>query len=359
MSNGEPIGTPSDDIRAAAVDPLFARVWDEVYNPEESPAAGEGGEASASAAGGSEAPATALEGARAAAAAASAQAPGAAANGSAAGVSVDQTDTGSGASGSAGAAGAGIPNPAPGAEAPAATTGRTHESVVPLLTDAAQKINERLEHSFRASAEQSVRERIDPKYYEYTELHPLQLVGKPLPSVNGDDKPFVPRDTQDARDWIDATKMLIEAEVKDITAAKEKEAQPLRSIIQDSVMMLTNNKDLIPGTVEYDPELNRKFTAMAQPFEMRGAKGELLGYQGNMQPLINELRTDLATQRGTTAGAQSAQAQAAAQDRNALGQFDAPQAGLTSKSDLAGEGGDDYDTFWRAALPGVNPGLVI
>lgn len=209
-----------------------------------------------------------------------------------------------------------------------------------------------MEESFRISSRQELEAEVDPKYFEALAKHPMALVGEEVPSVKGDGKTIVLRDTAEARDWQDATKGLIEAEIAAGIRRKTDEVKPMMSVIQDSILMLQNNSDLIPGTKEYDPELATQFTDVAKAYELR-VGDKLYGYQVNVQPLINSLRERLATQRGAS-GEQTAQArreaqqrQAQEQARNPQGQFDSPQAGLSSKANVSGDSaGDDFSGFW-------------
>lgn len=218
-----------------------------------------------------------------------------------------------------------------------------------------------MEESFRQAANQELRTEIDPRYYEALEKHPMALVGESVPGVKGDGQMMVLRDTAEARDWQDATKALIEAEVAAKIRTKSDEVRPLMGVIQESILMLQNNSDLIPGTKEYDPELAEQFTKIAKSYELR-IGDKLYGYQVNVQPLINELRTNLGERRGASgeqanqAAREAQQRRAAEQSRNQAGQFDAPQAGISSKANVSGDtGNDDYSVFWSGVgMPNVS-----
>lgn len=155
-----------------------------------------------------------------------------------------------------------------------------------------------------------------------------------------------------------------DSEVAKIVAAKENDVKPMMAVVQESILMFQNNQDLVPGTAEFDKELADRFAEAARPFKvMLGEKA--VGYQGDVQPLINRLRSSLVAER-TAAGVtqqqqQNRQQQVAAQPRADNGQFvappeDGPQGGITSKQGMVGGADNDgfEDDFWRAA--GMAPG---
>lgn len=215
-----------------------------------------------------------------------------------------------------------------------------------------------METSFKASAEEEFRAEIDPEYFEVLKLHPFELVGQEVPSIRPNEKTFKPRDTEEAKNYLEATQKLIDRGIAAKVQQKTDEARPVVSMLQESALMFSNNPELIPGTAQYDPELAKLFTDSAKPYERR-VGGKLYGYAVPVQPLINSLRQVLANQRGAT-GEQSAQArreaaarQAANQPRGTDGTFqtvDGPQAGLTSTAAMSGKpsGDEDYSPFWDA-----------
>jgi len=200
---------------------------------------------------------------------------------------------------------------------------------------------------------------MDPNYLAAINMHPRMLIGQKVPSLREGGGEDVIRDSADAKDWQDAAKTLLKQEVAGRVKTKIDNARPMLSVIQESILLFQNNSDLVPGTAEFDPELAKAFTDIASDYELR-INGDLYGYEVNVQPLINKLRTQLATSRGA-AGAQQQgqptprQQQVAQQPRTDGGQFDAPQAGIPPK---AGSGGgsseDDFTTFWQSV--GFQPG---
>ena len=206
-----------------------------------------------------------------------------------------------------------------------------------------------MQESFQRQAFEELSEKIDPKYFEVLKKHPRELVGLEVPSVTGSGKERL-RDTQDARDWQEATSQLLKQEVDSIAKAKSDDMAPTMSILQDSIQRFQNNPDLIPGTKQFDKELADKFAEIAKAYEYR-VNGKLFGYQVNVQPLINSIRADLEKQRGAQGvqqqqKQQQRQQQAQQQARTPDGRFDGPQAGIPSKAAQAGEPGEDMSAFW-------------
>jgi hypothetical protein len=215
---------------------------------------------------------------------------------------------------------------------------------------------ERMNASFKTSATAELREEIDPRFIQILETRPLLLVGENVPNLKDRSKPdMLIRDSTEAREYIETLGGLLEDEVNSKVTAKAESVRPMMSVIQESVLMFQNNADLVPGTKQYDPELAKRFTDIAKSYELR-VNGKLYGYQVNVQPLINSLRSDLAAARGAAGASPPPAAPATPQPRNQQGQFEPPQAGIASKSAMSGEGGDDdFSTFWAAVgMPNVN-----
>lgn len=215
--------------------------------------------------------------------------------------------------------------------------------------------------SFQAAALEELKSKADPKYFEALAMHPYRLVNQTVPSLVPGEPDKKLRDTQEARDWQEATAQLLKEEADALVKDRQAEIAPIMGVIQDSVMLFQNNPDLVPRTQQYDKELADRVMEIGKSYEYR-VGGKLLGYHTNMQPIINSIRADLAKSRGAS-GERSNQArteqqrqQAAAQARTESGQFavDGPQAGITSKAGMSGEEGEDYSAFISALGLPVN-----
>lgn len=176
--------------------------------------------------------------------------------------------------------------------------------------------------------------------------HPRLLVGETVPSVRGGTEKETLRDSQDAKDWQDAVKQIIATQVQQKARQYQEEAKPLLSTIQDSVAMFRNNKDLVPGTKEYNPVLAAEFTKLAAAYEHR-VGDKLYGYRVDVQPLINSIRDRLAA---APAAPTPRQEQVAGQARAADGKFEGPQAGIPSRQSSSGtpDPDGDYSAFWAS-----------
>lgn len=235
--------------------------------------------------------------------------------------------------------------------------------MIPAFATAGAEITKRLEAQFQSQAFQELRGEINEAYLDGLRLRPLQMVGMEVPSIRPDAKDgemMKILDSQMARDWQEAVTGLIEDEVKDKVAQRQDQLRPMLSVIHDSIQLGQNNPDLIPGTKGFDLELATRFVKLAKAYEVKSAQG-VIGYQVNVQPLINELRAGLAQERGASGERQKQDARvvqqrekAAAQPRTEGGQFDNPQAGISSKSGMSGGPADDYSAFWSAT--GILPG---
>ena len=196
------------------------------------------------------------------------------------------------------------------------------------------------------------------KYFDAVNSHPRALVGTEVPSMTGEGMEVL-RDSADAKDWQDAAKQQLAAEVRDRASRQADSVKPMMQTLHASIELFRQNHDLIPGARQFDRELADRFSALSKPYEMR-VEGKLSGFTIPVQPLIESVRAALVAERAAratppastaaSAGQPSAQQQRAAeQTRNPAGQFhnpDAPQAGILSKAGNSGEAADDYSTLW-------------
>lgn len=184
------------------------------------------------------------------------------------------------------------------------------------------------------------------RYFEAIQQHPRTLVGKEVPSATGEGMEVL-KDAADAKDWQDAIKFELTNEVKSRVSVKQDEYRESFETVHSSIDLFRNNVDLVPGTKQFDRELADQFARTAKDYELR-TNGKLVGYSVPVQPLINQIRTQLAERRGGRTAAQAAQAaaptarqqQAAEQARTPQGRWDGPQAGIGSK---AGRSSEDTD----------------
>lgn len=193
-----------------------------------------------------------------------------------------------------------------------------------------------------------------PRHFAEVSVHPRELVGKEVPKVNGEAGMERLRDAADAKDWQDAMKRLLVQEVQGRVETKQDEMRETFATVHASIDLFRNNVDLIPGTKQFDGELAEQFVAFAKDYEIR-SDGKLVGYSVPVQPLVNQLRSQLATSRAAApaapaapAGPSAQQQRAAEQARNPVGQFDAPQAGLRSKAGSGGGGESEADGLMGA-----------
>jgi hypothetical protein len=195
------------------------------------------------------------------------------------------------------------------------------------------------------------------KYFDAINQHPRALVGQEVPSMVGEGMEVL-RDSADARDWQDAAKQQLAAEVKARAERQSDAVKPMMQTLHASVELFRQNHDLIPNTRQFDRELADRFAALSKPYELR-VEGKLSGFSIPVQPLVDSVRAQLVAERAAKvtppappapAGQPTAQQQRAAeQTRNDVGQFhnpDAPQAGIQSKAGMSGESAEDYSALW-------------
>lgn len=182
-------------------------------------------------------------------------------------------------------------------------------------------------------------------YFDALKKHPRLLVGTEVPALQGEEGEMETlRDAQDAKDWQEAVKSLLTEEIQERATKAVEENSDVIDTVHASIELFTKNKDLVPGTKQFNKQLADRFAAMAKPYELR-IDGKLHGYTIPVQPLIDQLRTQLQSQR------KAAPAAAAPAAKPAKPKPDPPQKGIRSKSG-AGDPGEDFSTlFGTLGLP--------
>ena len=161
------------------------------------------------------------------------------------------------------------------------------------------------------------------------------------------------RDSNDAKEWQEAVRSLLVAEIQETAKAKMEESRDFMETVHASIDLFKNNKDLIPGTKNFDRELADTFAKMMTPYEVR-VEGKLQGYSIPVQPIIDNLRGQIATRRqaAPTGTSQApAAAQARASDQAARPPAEPPQAGIQSKAGNVTEKEDFSTLFGTIGLP--------
>jgi hypothetical protein len=211
-------------------------------------------------------------------------------------------------------------------------------------------LEKRVEDSFREAALEEVRTE-HAAYFEAISKHPRLLVGVEVQSLTGEGKETL-RDAKDAEEWQSAAKHLLVQEVEDRKSRALEENAGYLETLHSSIELFQNNADLVPGGKTFDVDLANRFATLVQPYELR-VEGKLHGYTIPVQPIINQIRTQLAADRAATA----ATATPAASDKGPAGAkkavpSDPPQAGIASKAGDSGDGSSDFSTlFGTIGLP--------
>lgn len=195
-------------------------------------------------------------------------------------------------------------------------------------------------------------------YFEALEKHPRLLVGTQVPRIDGKEGMETIRDTSDAREWQEAVKSILVAEVRDRAGRQMEESSDFLQTVHASIELFQNNADLVPGTRDFDVELANRFAQLAQPYELR-IDEKLAGYSIPVQPIIEKLRAQLTTERAaknTSPPAVTAAPAAAPPSPGSAGgdsTAEAPQAGIAGKAG-SGSSTDDFSTlFGTIGLPNL------
>lgn len=190
------------------------------------------------------------------------------------------------------------------------------------------------------------------KYFEEMQKHPRLLVGAEVPSVTGDGMEVL-RDSEDAREWQEAVKSLLMAEVSARADRLRESMSGTMETLHSSVDLFRNNADLVPGTKQFNMELANRFAKMAKDYEVR-VEGKLVGYSVPVQPLINNIRTQIVSERQAPPAAPAQVApKRSTPAKKPSPRAETPQAGIPSKAGAAGgSSGSDFSAlFGTLGLP--------
>lgn len=185
-----------------------------------------------------------------------------------------------------------------------------------------------------------------PRYFEAIQKHPRLLIGEEVPAIGKDGTEKL-RDSDDAREWQEAVKALLVDEVRERASRNQSDDDGNLQVLHQSIELFQNNADLVPGTRQFDRELATRFTTLAKPYELR-VDGKLYGYSIPAQPLIEQLRAQITTERAAAPIAAQptppsvAGAPAAAEPVNTQAPAEPPQAGIPAK---AGTSAPDAEGF--------------
>ena len=186
-------------------------------------------------------------------------------------------------------------------------------------------------------------------YFQALETHPRLLVGKEVPAIGKDGMETL-KDSNDAKEWQEAVRELLIQEIQDGARKLEEGAAPQIQILHASLDLFKNNKDLIPGTKQFNRQLADEFAKVAQPYEVRH-EGKLRGYSIPVQPIIDALRSQM-TQPAATVDTSVHQSPASAPPAGQQSPpSEAPQAGIPSKAGSSAEKEDFSTLFGTIGLP--------
>ena len=157
------------------------------------------------------------------------------------------------------------------------------------------------------------------------------------------------RDSNDAKEWQEAVKALLVAEIREQATAKLEEASDFMQTVHASIDLFKNNPDLIPGTKGFNRPLADQFANMMEPYEVR-VDGKLQGYSIPVQPIIEKLRANLKTAAAPSPGTAAATPAAAPVPRPAP---EPPQAGIQSQASSGAEREDFSTLFGTIGLPNL------
>jgi hypothetical protein len=203
------------------------------------------------------------------------------------------------------------------------------------------KIGEALEtrftESFQAEAVAQAQEEY-PEYLNALKMHPLELVGKELPPIDGSDQNVVLRSADEVAQWQGAVKTILQRELEANVAQRQQDSNEVLDVVQASIDMFRENPDMVPGGPSYNKALVSEFLRVAEPYALR-MDGKLTGYSIPVQGLIDRVRASVAAKPAAAPAAAPAKKGAPAAK---------PQAGVPSKAGSSGGDAEDFSPMWQA-----------
>ncbi len=170
-------------------------------------------------------------------------------------------------------------------------------------------------------------------------MHPLELVGKSLPAIDGSDETLVFRTAAEVEQWQGAVQTILKRELEAGIAERRQNSNEVLDVVHASIQMFQDNPDLVPGSKSFNKELAAQFVRTAEPYALR-MNGKLTGYSIPVQGLINQVRAQVAAKAPAAAPAKAPAKKAAPGSR--------PQAGIPSKAGASGGSTEDYSPMWNA-----------
>jgi hypothetical protein len=156
------------------------------------------------------------------------------------------------------------------------------------------------------------------------------------------------KDSNDAKEWQEAVRSQLIAQIKESAEAKMEESRGFLETVHASIDLFKNNKDLIPGTKNFDRELADTFAKMMTPYEVR-VEGRLQGYSIPVQPIIESLRNQVVEKRKVEEPPKGPVAALPPTPRRT----EPPQAGIQSKAGTNAEPEDFSTLFGTIGLPNL------
>lgn len=215
------------------------------------------------------------------------------------------------------------------------------KALVTEIGTLSEKLDERFSKSFEQQAVEQAQEEY-PQYLDLLKMHPLELVGKELPPIDGTEENIILRTAQDVADWQEAVKTILQREMETAIEEKRSEASEVLDVVHASIQLFQDNPDLVPGSKSYNKALASQFVKMAAPYALK-MKGKLVGYSIPVQGLVDQCRAQVKAAASAPAATPPAKKTAAAPK---------PQAGVPSRAGASGGEEEDFSPMWKAL--GIN-----
>lgn len=211
------------------------------------------------------------------------------------------------------------------------------QPIVEQFGKMAEALETRFTESFEERAVAQAQEDY-PHYLNALQMHPLELVGKELPSIDGSEGTVSFRTAGEVAQWQSAVETILQRELEASVQQQLQDSNEVLDVVHNSIQMFADNPDLVPGSKSYNKALASEFVRLAEPYALR-MNGKLTGYSIPVQGLIDRCRAQVNAKSAAPAAPAAPKKKAPASR---------PQAGIQSKAGGGGGKEEDFTPMWKA-----------
>src|SRR5690606_30848239 len=138
------------------------------------------------------------------------------------------------------------------------------QAVVEQFTQASTALEERFTQHYQSQ----VVAQFEEEYSHYTDLldlHPMELVGKEVPPLDGSEQSVVFRTTAEAKEYQDAVKTVLGRMMRSEVEKLREADDEVITVVHNSIELFQSNPDLVPGAKNFNRELADQVMSLVEP----------------------------------------------------------------------------------------------